>query len=661
MEQLHIPLPSFFQDIFMSIVQSEGLKKLSFAGVLVTLGIVFGDIGTSPLYVMQAIVAAGPNTPDFIIGAISCIIWTLTLQTTVKYVIITLRADNKGEGGILALFALLRKRRHSVYLLAMFGASALLADGVITPSITVLSAVEGLGSVYPNISIIPIVLVILAFLFVFQQFGSSFIGKSFGPIMVIWFGMLAVIGLHHISDYPAILQAFNPYYAVKLLAENPTGILILGAVFLCTTGAEALYSDLGHCGVKNIRVSWLFVKVSLILNYLGQGAWIIAQPEGVSLPNPFFATMPVWFLVPGVIIATAAAVIASQALISGSFTIISEAITLNFWPKVQVKYPTSIKGQLYIPSVNWLLYISCSLIVIGFQHSSNMEAAYGLSITLTMIMTTFLMFFYLRVRHVKSWLAWLFLSGYMAIEFTFLIANLHKFPNGGWLTLMIASIIFFVMFIWNKARVTKKRFTEFNPISDYAEVLTDLRNDKDIAKIASNLVYITRAEHPGDVEAKIIYSILNKQPKRADRYWLIRINISDEPFTKKYKVTNLIPGVLYRVDFYIGFKVNARINRFFNYVVSELVNNKEISLVSNYHSLQKHGISGDYKFIVIDRVPTVDIALSSFERFVMNTYDVLKKFSISSVKGYGLDTSNVTIEQVPLGRVPACDNDLIRI
>lgn len=644
----------------MSIARAEGLKKLSLAGVLVTLGIVFGDIGTSPLYVMQAITAAVPNTPDFIIGAISCIIWTLTLQTTIKYVVITLRADNKGEGGILALFALLRRRRHSVYILAMLGASALLADGVITPSITVLSAVEGLRGVYPSISIIPIVLVILACLFLFQQFGSSFIGKSFGPIMVVWFSMLAVLGLHHISDYPAILNAFNPYYAINLLRENPTGILILGAVFLCTTGAEALYSDLGHCGVKNIRVSWLFVKVALILNYLGQGAWIIAQPQG-PLPNPFFATMPPWFVVPGVIIATAAAVIASQALISGSFTIISEAITLNFWPKVQVKYPTSIKGQLYIPSINWLLFISCSLIVIGFQHSSNMEAAYGLSITLTMIMTTFLMFFYLRVKHIKHWLAWLFLFSYMAIEFTFLIANLHKFPNGGWLTLLLASIIFLVMFIWNKARLTKKRFTEFNPISSYAEVLTDLRNDRDIPKVASNLVYMTRADQVGDVEAKILYSILNKQPKRADRYWLIRINISDEPFTKKYKVTPLIPGVLYRVDFYIGFKVNARVNRFFNYVVTELVKNKEISLVSNYLSLQKHGVNGDFKFIVIDRIPTVDIELTSFERFIMNSYDVIKKFSISSVRSYGLDTSNVTIEQVPLGKVPPSEDDLIRI
>ena len=644
----------------MNMTRAESLKKLSLAGVLVTLGIVFGDIGTSPLYVMQAIVAAGPHTADFIIGAISCIIWTLTLQTTVKYVIITLRADNKGEGGILALFALLRQKRHSVYLLAMLGASALLADGVITPSITVLSAVEGLGSVYPGISIIPIVLVILAFLFLFQQFGTSFIGKSFGPIMVVWFSMLAIIGIHHISDYPAIFKAFNPYYAIKLLAENPTGILILGAVFLCTTGAEALYSDLGHCGVKNIRISWLFVKVSLILNYLGQGAWIIAQPEG-TLPNPFFATMPSWFIVPGVIIATAAAVIASQALISGSFTIISEAITLNFWPKVQVKYPTSIKGQLYIPSVNWLLFGACAIIVIGFQHSSNMEAAYGLSITLTMIMTTFLMFFYLRMRHVKSWLVWLFLSAYMVIEFTFLVANLHKFPAGGWLTILLASIIFFVMFVWNKARLTKKRFTEFIPICNFAEVLTDLRHDKEVPKSASNLVYITRAEHVGDVEAKILYSILNKQPKRADRYWLIRINISNEPFTKKYKVTAVIPGVLYRVDFYIGFKVNARVNRFFNHVVTELVNNKEISLISNYQSLQRHGINGDFKFIVIDRIPTVDIELTSFERFIMNTYDVLKKFSITSVKGYGLDTSNVTVEQVPLGRVPVEDNDLVRI
>jgi len=640
--------------------KSENFKKVSLAGILITLGIVFGDIGTSPLYVMKAIIADGRTAPDFIIGAISCIIWTLTLQTTLKYVIITLRADNRGEGGILALFALIRRRRKSVYLLAILGASALLADGVITPSITVLSAVEGLQVVSSHISVIPIVLIILVVLFAFQQFGTSFIGKSFGPIMMIWFATLGVLGLTQLIHQPEMLKAFNPVYGLRLLYDYPNGILILGAVFLCTTGAEALYSDLGHCGVANIRISWIFVKVALILNYLGQGAWVISQANA-HLPNPFFAIMPVWFILPGVILSTIAAVIASQALISGSYTIISEAITLNFWPKVHVKYPTSIKGQLYIPSVNWLLLVACSLIVLLFQSSSNMEAAYGLSITITMLMTSMLMFFYLGIKRVHWILRWGFLIFYMVIENTFLFANLHKFPHGGWLTILIAGIIFFVMFVWNKGRLTKKRFTEFLPICNYAEVFKDLRDDKEIPKLASNLVYITRAENPVDVESKIIYSILNKRPKRADRYWFIRINITDEPYTKKYRVNAVIPGVLYRVDFYLGFKVNARVNRFFNFVVAEMVRNKEISIISTYSSLSKHGIAGDFKFIIIDRIPTVDIELSSFERFIMNAYEVIKKFSISSVKSYGLDTSNVTIEQVPLGIFKSSETDLIRV
>lgn len=638
----------------------SSIKKVSIAGLLITLGIVFGDIGTSPLYVMKAIISDGITSPDFVIGAISCIIWTLTLQTTIKYVFITLRADNKGEGGILALFALLRKKKTTLYIIALIGASALLADGVITPSITVTSAVEGLNVIYPHISIIPIVLIILLIIFSLQQFGTSFIGKSFGPIMFAWFTVLGILGISQFAHHPEVLKAFNPIYAIKVLSENPKGILILGAVFLCTTGAEALYSDLGHCGLKNIRISWLFVKITLILNYLGQGAWIIAQKTN-DLPNPFYAIMPTWFIIPGVALATTAAVIASQALISGSYTIISEAITLNFWPKVMIKYPTKIKGQLYIPSVNWLLFFACSLVVALFQSSSNMEAAYGLSISITMLMTTLLLFYYLDKKHYSWYVKWGFLSAYLIIELTFLIANLHKFPYGGWLTILLAGVIFFMMFIWNRGRETKKRFTEFLPISSYGEVLKDLRNDIEIPKFASNLVYITRADKCSDVESKIIYSILSKQPKRADRYWFLRINITDEPFTKHYKVNAIIPDILYRVDFYLGFKVDARINRYFNHVISEMVQKGEIDIISNYQSLKKHQIPGDFKFIIIDRIPTVDIQFSNFERFVMNFYEVIKNFSITSVKAYGLDTSNVTIEKVPLGVIKLNEPDFIRI
>ena len=519
-------------------MQSSGhtnlYKGLSLSGIIITLGIVYGDIGTSPLYVMKAIIGEGIRDTSLIIGAISCIIWTLTLQTTVKYIWITLRADNKGEGGILALFALLRKNGKFVVIVAMIGASTLLADGVITPSITVVSAVEGLNILSPNISVIPIVLIILTFIFLLQQFGTEFIGKSFGPIMVIWFLTLAILGLNQLIHFPQILAAFNPYYAIKLLVVHPGGILILGAVFLCTTGAEAMYSDLGHCGVKNIRVSWIFIKSSLILNYLGQGAWVIMNSDKASLPNPFFAIMPQWFLLPGVLLATIAAVIASQALISGSYTIVSEAITLNLWPKVRIKYPSRLKGQMYVPSVNWLLFFACVFVVLFFQTSSNMEAAYGLSITLTMLMTSILLLGYFRLRRVSLPTIIAFGLTYAIIEGAFLYANLHKFSNGGWFTLMLAGIIFFVMFVWNQGRMTKKKFTQFYPIADFTDLFIDIQKDNSLPRTATNLVYITRADQASDVERKIIYSIFNKQPKRAERYWF---------FTHKYYRRTIYKGV----------------------------------------------------------------------------------------------------------------------
>jgi len=646
----------------MHIADNQNLYKiLSFSGLIITLGIVYGDLGTSPLYVMKAIIGNGVRDNFFVIGAISCIIWTLTLQTTVKYIWITLRADNKGEGGILSLFALLRKKRRFVYIIAMVGASTLLADGVITPSITVVSAVEGLSIINPHIAVIPIVLVILAFLFLFQQFGTELIGKSYGPIMVIWFSTLAVLGFSQLIQYPQILAAFNPYYAIKLLIEHPGGILILGAVFLCTTGADALYSDLGHCGLKNIRISWIFVKTSLILNYLGQGAWVIMNSDKPSLPNPFFAIMPQWFVLPGVLLATAAAIIASQAMITSSYTIISEAITLNIWPKVKIKYPGPIKGQMYIPSTNWLLFFACVFVVTFFQTSSNMEAMYGLTINITMLMTSFLMIGYLQIKRTKLPLLILFIATYVLIEGTFLYANLHKFHLGGWFTVMLAGLIFFIMFIWNRGRLTKKQFTQFYPISDFTDLFKDIQKDNTLPRYATNLVYITRAEQSSDVERKVIYSIFNKQPKRAERYWFLHINITDEPFTKEYKVRQLIPDVLYRIDFNIGFKVNSRINRFFNHVISDLVKSGEIDITSKYYSLSKHNVPGDFRFIIIDRVLTVDTELSTIERFVMNAYDVVKKFSQSSVNAYGLDTSNVMIEQVPLGIVPLSENGFKRL
>jgi KUP system potassium uptake protein len=636
----------------MSLKPDTGqISKITFAGLVITLGIVYGDIGTSPLYVMKAILlgARGAIDEGYIFGALSCIIWTLTLQTTVKYVLITLKADNHGEGGIFALYALVRKKRRWVFVPAALGGAALLADGVITPSITVLSSVEGLKLSAAHLPVIPITLLILTTLFLFQQFGTRSIGKAFGPIMFIWFSMLAFLGILHIIHYPTVFKALNPVYAIRLLVDYPGGFILLGAVFLCTTGAEALYSDLGHVGFKNIRVTWIFVKASLILNYLGQGAWVLHESGGVVAGiNPFYAVMPDWFLVMGTIIAAAAAVIASQALITGSYTIISEAISLNFWPRVKIKYPTVIRGQMYIPSVNWFLFLACCFVVLYFRESSNMEAAYGLAITLTMIMTSLLMIFYLRKikRHIVLVVG--FVMIYFIIEGTFLIANLQKFSHGGWFTVLLAGILFFMMFTWFRGRNIKKRFLIFSKIADSEQLLIDLHKDTSIPKYATNLVYLTRANLRTDVESKILYSIFFRQPKRADHYWLLHLNIVEEPNRLAYKVEKIIPGVLTKIDFHVGFKVQPRMNLYFRQVIDDLISQQELDITSHYDSLKKHHMPGDFRFVLIDRIQTYDFDFAPFEQFTMNIYNVLKRIGISDVRFLGLDSSNTVVEQVPL-------------
>lgn len=643
---------------------TKGASPLSLAGLIITLGIVYGDIGTSPLYVMKAIIAGskGPITEDFILGAISCVIWTLTIQTTIKYVLITLRADNKGEGGILALYALVRKKKRWLYVIALIGGSALLADGVITPSITVVSAVEGLQLTHPHISIIPIALTIITALFLIQQFGTSAIGKSFGPMMLIWFSMLGLLGLSHIWYFPEILKAFNPYYAVNLLVHYPNGFVLLGAVFLCTTGAEALYSDLGHCGIENIRISWIFVKTTLILNYLGQGVWILHQNvPAESMANPFFAIMPTWFLPVGVLISTAAAIIASQALISGSYTIINEAIQLNLWPKLRISYPSSKKGQMYINSINWLLFAATVGVVLLFRTSSNMEAAYGLAITITMLMTTFLMVYYLKRINRKHYLIYAFAGMYFVIEGSFLMANLTKFTHGGWFTLLLAGIIAFIMFVWYRARRLKNRFTRFVKIEDYYDTIKELSKDQSIPKFATHLVYLTRADLKTDIEAKVIYSMFNKTPKRADMYWLIHVHICDDPHTMEYSVEKLIPGTLIRIEFRVGFKKQPRINLYFMEVLKDMVERKELDLDSNYPSLRKFHIPADFRFILIKRVQNYDFDFPPFDQFIMDNYSLLAHMGVTDVRAYGLDTSNVMIEKVPLTKEDSKKPVLVRL
>lgn len=629
------------------------IHKLSAAGLLVTLGIIFGDIGTSPLYVLKAIVGDDPIVSRDIIGAISAIFWTLTLQTTVKYVIITLRADNKGEGGIFSLYTLIRKTKVKWLLFpAIIGGSTLLADGIITPPISVSSAIEGLRVINPDIPTIPIVIAIITILFGLQQFGTTLIGKFFGPVMFTWFSMLGILGAIQLGTNLDVLSAFNPYHAYELLMNHKQGFLILGAVFLCTTGAEALYSDLGHCGKENIRVSWIFVKTMLLLNYFGQGAWLISHEgkslESVGVTNPFYAIMPEWFLPFGIGIATLAAVVASQAMISGSFTLINEAIRLNFWPKVKIKYPTELKGQLYIPSLNWMLWIGCVLVVLYFKESSGMEAAYGLAIVMTMLMTTSLLNFYLILKRYNKIFITVLITTYAIIEMSFLIANLHKFSDGGYITLLIAMLLMATMFVWYFARKIRNRYLVFVKLSDYLPVLEDLSRDLSVPKYATNLVYLTSADHRTEIESKIMYSILNKQPKRADIYWFVHVHVVDEPYTMEYRVNEFIHDDVIRIDFRLGFRVAPRISLMFKKVVEDMVKNKEVDVTSRYASLNKNNIIGDFRFILIEKFISYDNDLPFYEKWILDTYNILKKMGLSEEKAFGLDSSSVTIESFPL-------------
>lgn len=640
----------------------DHLTKVTPAGLLVALGIIYGDIGTSPLYVLKAIIGEeGTIRPDVVYGGVSCIFWTLTLQTTIKYVILTLRADNKGEGGIFSLYALVRRHAKWLTIPAIIGGSALLADGIITPPISVSSAIEGLRIIYPDIHTIPIVITILTLLFLLQGFGTKVVGKAFGPIMLVWFLMLGILGIVSILAHPQILKAFNPVYAYQLLFHYPGGFWLLGSVFLCTTGAEALYSDLGHCGRGNIRVSWVFVKTCLLLNYFGQGAWLITKSGSRLEQNPFYAIMPDQFLIVGIVIATAAAIIASQALITGSFTLISEAVRLNFWPKVKLVYPTLSKGQIYVPSVNKLLWAGCVGIVIYFKESENMEAAYGLAITVTMLMTTILLGYYLYTRRFSFTIVIIFLITYLTIELSFLIANLIKFPHGGWVSLVIGILLITVMYIWLHGFQIKHRLTEYVKLEQYLPQIRELSRDLTVPKYATHLVFMTSAARTIDIETKIIYSIFNKRPKRADIYWFIHVDTVDEPYTMEYSVKVIVPDDVIRVTFRLGFRVAQRINLFFRKVVEDMVKNGEVDVTSRYASLNKQNVTGDFRFVVLEKFLSYENELPFLEKLIMEAYFSIKGFTTPEDRWFGLDTSSVKVEKVPLVIRPPGPIPLVRV
>jgi len=654
---------------------AKNLNKVSSVGLIIALGIIYGDIGTSPLYVFNAIISNKVITEELIIGTLSCIIWTLILQISLKYVILVLRADNNGEGGVFALYALVRRRKKWLVIPAMIGGAALLADGIITPPITVTSAIEGLKEI-PAIralatdTIVAIVLFILVVFFLMQQFGTASIGKLFGPVMLIWFTMLAILGILHLTDDLSVFKAFNPYYAIKFLTLYPNGFWTLGAVFLCTTGVEALYSDMGHCGRKNIRVSWSYVKLCLVLNYIGQGALLLANYKGMLITdelkaalgiNAFYDLMPHWFIIIGVIIATSAAIIASQAMVTGSFSLISEAIRLNLWPKFKIRYPSDERGQLFIPSVNILLFIGCTGVVLYFRESSKMEAAYGLAIVITMLATTILFANYLVLKRVVPIWIYIFLGFYLTVEVSFLIALLQKFLHGGYITLMLAGLMFAVMYIWYRSRKIKNRYIEFVRLADYIPQIEELSRDKTIPKFSTHLVYMTSSVHHKEIEHKIIYSILNKRPKRADIYWFVHVDVLDNPHTCEYTVEHIAPNNIIRVVFRLGFRVEHRINLMLKQVIKELVVNKEVSITSRYQELGKSNVAGDFQFIVLEKYLSHDNDLPFFEGIIMKLYFYLKEISLSEERGFGLDPGFVKVEKFPLIVAPISNLNIKRI
>ncbi len=650
-------------------------NKVTTTGLIIALGIIYGDIGTSPLYVFNAIIGGRVVEQALVIGALSCIIWTLTLQTTIKYVLLILQADNRGEGGTFALYALVRRRRKWLVLPAMVGGAALLADGIITPPISITSAVEGLKELpvlrlMTTDTVVVIVLIILSLFFFVQQFGTASIGRMFGPIMFVWFTMLAILGIVHLFDDPSIFKALSPYYAVEFLRTYPEGFWLLGAVFLCTTGAEALYSDLGHCGRSNIRISWIYVKSCLLLNYFGQGAYLLAHHSGLEITdaakktfgiNAFYDLMPNWFIITGVLIATSAAIIASQAMISGAFTLISEAMRLNLWPKVKIRYPSEEKGQLFIPAISALMFAGCIGVVLYFRKSSNMEAAYGLAIIVTMLMTTILFANYLVLHRVKSIWIYVFLTAYLVVELGFLTALMKKFTHGGYITLMIGMLMFMIMYIWYRARKIKNRYVEFVRLEHYIPKIQQLSNDKSVPKYATHLVYLTSANNPKEIEHKIVYSILNKKPKRSDIYWFAHVDTMDDPYTCEYKVEHIIPNDIIRVDFRLGFRIEPRINLMFRKVVEDLVTNKEVNIISRYESLASSNTVGDFQFMVMEKYLSQDNELPFLERVIMKFHFWLKEHSLSEERGFGLDAANVTVEKFPLIVAPVTNLKLKRV
>ena len=657
--------------------QNHQLDKFKIGGALVAMGVVYGDIGTSPLYVMKAIIEGNGGlakvSEDFIIGAVSLIVWTLTLLTTVKYVMIALKADNHGEGGIFSLYTLVRKCSRYLIIPAMIGGAALLADGVLTPAVTITTAIEGLRGIpsFYNVFgnnqnvIIVITIAIICVLFMIQRFGTEKVGKAFGPVMLGWFTFIGGVGVYNFLGNMSVLRALNPYYAIELLfsPENKAGLFILGSVFLATTGAEALYSDMGHVGRKNILGSWPYIKICLLCNYFGQAAWILSIKDStyyqsVDMLNPFFRMMPASLSVFGVIFATLAAVIASQALISGSYTLVSEAVKLKLLPRFRIIYPSNHKGQLYIPVVNTILFVTCIMIVLLFKTSAKMEAAYGLAITVTMLMTTVLLLFYLLQRNkipkIMSFAIFLFFG---AIETIFFISSATKFFHGGFVAVFIALAILLVMVIWEKGSMIQERHNERVSLCDYTQQLSDLSHDESIQLYQTNVVFLTNNLKGHKIGREIIYSILDKKPKRAKVYWFVNVFVTDEPFTKEYHVDMMGTDHIVNIQLRLGFRVNQDVNLYLRRIVHDLMEQGKLPKQPQKYTIYPGREVGDFCFVLIKEELSRKSDLTNFERMIMQAKLGIKSITTSPARWFGLQFSDVINESVPLN-IPSYNQHL---
>ncbi len=612
------------------------------------MGIAFGDLGTSPLYTLNAVFHGKIITENIALGSLSAIFWTLTFQTTIKYILITMQADNKGEGGILSLYALIRRfYRPWLIVPAMAGAAFMIADGIITPPISVTSAVEGLTRVAPHLNIVGIVIAILVGLFIFQQFGTEKIGRVFGPVMMLWFLFIGAIGVYAIGPHWDVFLALNPVYAYRLLAEEPGGFWFLGAIFLCTTGAEALYSDMGHCGRNNIRVSWIFIKIALLLCYAGQVVWL-TQHTGQPLDDisPFYHIVPDALFWPGLVIATLATIIASQALLSGCFTLINEAIRLGIWPRQLVLFPSNVRGQIYIPFINWMLLTGCIFMVLHFKESTRMEAAFGLSVTLTMLMSTVLITFYLLRRKVHPAAVLLLTVIFLTIETGFLIANFQKIKDGGWITLVIGLALFGVMYSWWKGRRFANAIQKTEDLAAHIPLLKQLSVEQSVPQFADNAVYLTTSALPRRIEKNILDSIFKPgNPKRADAYWFVHVNTVDEPYTRTYSVETLAGDDLYFITFNLGFRVEPRLDLYFRQVANEMVDRGEIDVEPSIDSQYNHNRIGGYRFVVTESFLSYDNEMPFWKNLLMRVYYLLRRLSVSNTQNFGLDKSNVLKER----------------